>query len=76
MKLESAGDDTLLTDPQICVDLNISAMTLWRWERDPDLEFPPKIKIRNRNYRSARAYREFKHRLMQRATAATAQAAA
>jgi predicted DNA-binding transcriptional regulator AlpA len=72
MQLDTTEDDKLLTDPQVCADLNISPMTLWRWERDPDLAFPPKIKIRNRNYRSARAYREFKQRLMRRAIAGEA----
>jgi len=38
---------------------NISAMTLWRWERDPRLNFPPAIDINGRKYRSLRALEEW-----------------
>jgi hypothetical protein len=34
---------------------NISPMTLWRWERDPHLNFPPAIEINGRKYRSLRS---------------------
>jgi hypothetical protein len=29
----------------------VSAMTLWRWDHDPDLKFPKPIRIRSRKYR-------------------------
>lgn len=29
---------------------NVSPMTIHRWRNDPELDFPPPIKIRNRNY--------------------------
>src|SRR5829696_1817488 len=38
---------------------NISAMTLWRWERDPRLNYPPPIEINGRKYRSLRALEEW-----------------
>lgn len=28
----------------------ISDMTIWRWERDPRLNFPKPVRIRNRKY--------------------------
>jgi predicted DNA-binding transcriptional regulator AlpA len=41
----------LLPDPQVCRRYGISAMTLWRWDRDPTLNFPKPIYIRKRKYR-------------------------
>lgn len=29
---------------------NVSAMTIWRWERDPKLTFPPPTVINGRKY--------------------------
>jgi hypothetical protein len=37
-------------------------MTGWRWTRDAQLDFPPVIKIRERNYRRRRAIEAFKMR--------------
>ena len=56
--------DELVPDPQVCRELGVSAMTLWRWERDRQLDFPPKIKIRTRNYRSRRALSEWRDRMV------------
>ncbi len=42
---------------------NISPMTEWRWERDPNLNFPPAVKIRGRKYRSRKALEAFKQQL-------------
>jgi predicted DNA-binding transcriptional regulator AlpA len=52
--------DELIPDPQVLREFNISAMTLWRWDHDPDLDFPPPIKIRRRKFRSRQALDEFK----------------
>ena len=38
---------------------NISAMTFWRWERDPRLNYPPAIEINGRKYRSLRALKKW-----------------
>jgi hypothetical protein len=59
--------DELVPDPQVCREFKITAMTLWRWERDPRLNFPPKIKIRTRNYRSRKALNDFRDRLISEA---------
>jgi excisionase family DNA binding protein len=31
--------------------LGVTSMTIWRWERDPKLEFPAPTVIRGRKYR-------------------------
>jgi hypothetical protein len=30
---------------------NVSLMTIWRWDHDPDLNFPKPYRIRGRKYR-------------------------
>ena len=32
----------------------VSAMTIWRWDHDPQLDFPKAVRIRRRKYRDAR----------------------
>jgi predicted DNA-binding transcriptional regulator AlpA len=44
----------LLPDPKVCERYDVTPMTLWRWDRDPDLNFPKPIRIRTRKYRDAR----------------------
>jgi hypothetical protein len=61
MKLDT---DELVPDPQVCREFGVTPMTVWRWERDPQLDFPAKIKIRTRNYRSRRALNEFRERMV------------
>jgi hypothetical protein len=56
--------DQLVPDPQVRRELNINAMRLHRWERDARLNFPPKIKIRNHNFRSRKALEDFKLRMI------------
>jgi predicted DNA-binding transcriptional regulator AlpA len=58
------GRDELVPDPQVWKEFSISAMTLWRWNQDPALNFPPPIKIRNRNFRSRRELEAFKERMV------------
>lgn len=41
-----AGDDTLITIPQVCRRLGISRTTLWKLRREGD--FPPEIKVSER----------------------------
>jgi hypothetical protein len=57
----------LVADPAVQREFNVSAMTLWRWDRDPDLGFPPPIKIRKRKFRSRQLLDEFKSRLLDQA---------
>jgi hypothetical protein len=69
-KKEDKGEiDLLVSDPQLCREFDISEMTLWRWARDPTLDFPPVIKIRKRNFRSRKQIEAFKGRLLRRAIA-------
>jgi hypothetical protein len=44
----------LVPDPQVCKRYQVSAMTIWRWDRDPNLGFPKPIYIRGRKYRDER----------------------
>jgi hypothetical protein len=44
-------------------------MTLWRWDHDPDLNFPKPIRIRSRKYRDERELDAFDE-CRKRATAA------
>ena len=45
-----------LTGPQVCARYNISDMGLWRWLRDPELQFPqPSMVVKGRRYWSEHA---------------------
>jgi hypothetical protein len=59
--------DNLIPDPIVCAEFGVTAMTLWRWTRDPDLNFPPAIAIRNRNFRSRKQLEAFKARMLSKA---------
>lgn len=56
--------DYLVPDVHVQREFSITAMTLWRWTRDPELGFPPAISIKNRNYRSRAALEAFKSRII------------
>ncbi len=59
--------DNLIPDPVVCAEFGVTAMTLWRWTRDCELNFPPPIAIRNRNFRSRKQLEAFKERMLRRA---------
>lgn len=59
--------DHLVPDPIVATEFYTTLMGLYRWTNDPNLHFPPAIKIRNRNFRSRRAIEEFKARMMRAA---------
>jgi hypothetical protein len=59
--------DQLVPDTVVCKEFGITAMSLWRWDRDPALDFPPQIKIRTKNCRSRKQLEEFKARLLRSA---------
>jgi predicted DNA-binding transcriptional regulator AlpA len=40
-----------LPDPLVCKRYGVSAMTLWRWDHDPHINFPKPIRINRRKYR-------------------------
>jgi hypothetical protein len=69
-KIANDGEaDELVPDPAVAREFNISLMTLVRWSQDPSLDFPPKIQIRKRNFRSRRALEAFKRRMLRSAIA-------
>jgi hypothetical protein len=70
--------DELVPDPIVCREFNISAMTLWRWDHDPELAalgLPPPVVIRKRKFRVRRQLEAFKQRMLRRAIEQRAEAA-
>jgi predicted DNA-binding transcriptional regulator AlpA len=51
-----------LTAPQVARRFGITAMTLWRWMHDPELDFPTPVQRRKRNYFDAGAIAEWERR--------------
>jgi hypothetical protein len=65
--------DELVPDPQVAKELNISLMTVWRWDHDPELAalgWPPPVYIRKRKYRGRKLLEKFKSAALRRATRA------
>ncbi len=60
--------DVFVPDPQVCLEFGgVTLMALYRWTNDPDLGFPPPVKMHGRNYRSRRQLEAFKLRMLERA---------
>src|SRR6476620_9035175 len=60
---DTPGHDTLVPDPQVQKEFSVTAMSIWRWDRDPaliKLGWPPPIRIRSRKFRSRTALENFK----------------
>jgi hypothetical protein len=55
--ISDSGD--LLPDPRVAERYKISTRTLARWDNQPELGFPPPIRINNRKYRHVRELEEF-----------------
>ena len=53
----------LIPDPAVCRRYGVSSMTLYRWDHDPELNFPKPIYIRGRKYRPADRLDEFDERM-------------
>jgi predicted DNA-binding transcriptional regulator AlpA len=70
--MSSLIKDELVPDPQVQKEFGITAMTLWRWDHDRELDFPPPVKIRKKNYRSRQLLEKFKQRVIAEAIAARA----
>jgi hypothetical protein len=62
---EEVGE--LVPDPQVCREFQITSMTLWRWDHDPELKFPPPVRIRKRKFRHRGALEDFKRQLLRNA---------
>ena len=43
----------LLPEAKVRERYGVSSMTLWRWDRNSSLKFPPPLRINNRKYRDA-----------------------
>ena len=67
--------DTFVPDPQVWKELGISSMTGWRWQRDPNLNFPPRIQIRGRNFRSRKQLERWKAEMLRRSIGGLGKAA-
>jgi predicted DNA-binding transcriptional regulator AlpA len=49
--VQPADDDTLLTSAQVRARVgDRSNMCIWRWMRDPRVQFPRPVKMNSRNY--------------------------
>ncbi len=45
------GAEQLLPDRRVADRYRVSLMSLWRWDHNPELGFPPPIRINRRKYR-------------------------
>jgi hypothetical protein len=55
--------DELIPEAKVRERYGVSAMTLWRWDRTPNLGFPPAIVIRRRKYRRASELERWEQKL-------------
>jgi hypothetical protein len=59
--------DELVPNRKAQTEFGVTAMTIWRWDRDSKLGFPPAIRINGRTYRSRQQLEAFKQRLLAQA---------
>jgi hypothetical protein len=62
--------DEHVSDPQVCKEMSVSAMALWRWDHDEEmiaLGWPPPIVIKKRKYRSRKMLEQFKATMLKHA---------
>ena len=67
---DTPGHDTLVPDPEVQKEFGVTAMSIWRWDRDLELiklGWPPPIRIRSRKFRSRIALENFKRVMARRA---------
>ena len=60
----------LVPDPIVAKELNVSLMTLWRWDNDAAmiaLGWPARVQLRKRNYRGRKQFEKFKASALRRA---------
>jgi hypothetical protein len=70
--METIEVGALIPDPEVFRELSITAMTGWRWDRDPrmaELGWPPAIYRGRYKFRDSNQYRKFKARLLRQAIA-------
>jgi hypothetical protein len=64
--------DQFIPDPQVAAELSVSLMTIYRYDRSPELAalgWPEKITINHRNFRSRRKLEAYKTAMVKRAAA-------
>jgi hypothetical protein len=69
---EGTTPEILVPDPVVCREFGVTPMTLYRWSHDPELNFPPAVKIKERNFRVRRLLETFKGDLLRKALAGRA----
>ena len=65
--------DELVPDRQVAQELNVTAITLWRWDHDPAKVaegWPPPVRQGSRKFRSRKLLEQYKNELIERAIAA------
>jgi hypothetical protein len=56
---ETEGPDDLIPDALVAKRYHVHITTIWRWGKDPNLNFPAAIEINGRNYRRRRELQRF-----------------
>ena len=54
-----AKSKRLIPDSEVCRRYGVVPFTLWRWDRDPELNFPRPARINGRKYRFEHELDEF-----------------
>jgi hypothetical protein len=70
--METVEVGALIPDPEVFRELSITAMTAWRWDRDPrmaELGWPPAIYRGRYKFRESKQYQKFKATLLRQAIA-------
>jgi hypothetical protein len=70
IKIEQSNPDQFVRDPEVCKEFGVTPMTLARWTNDPELNFPPPVSVRHRNFRSRKLLEEWKAAQLRKAIAA------
>jgi hypothetical protein len=72
MTTKTNVNDVFVPDPVFARELGVTLMTIWRCDHDEklaELDWPAKITIRNRNFRSRQQIEKYKSGMVRRAMA-------
>jgi hypothetical protein len=64
---EDGKPDELVPNPLVAKECGVSLMTLWRWDGDSEMAFPPPIYINRRIFRSRKLLEAFKKDMLHKA---------